>query len=122
MSMEKIQQIAALEPEALAEVAKLFGVLAEPTRLEVLRALAEGPLCVGDLVERLGAKQANISKQLGILYAAQIVDRERAGLTVRYFIREPMIFELCSLVCGKLRRDAEAKLAVLPSSPRARKR
>jgi hypothetical protein len=51
-----------------------------------------------------------------------VVGRERDGLSVRYFIDEPLIFELCSLVCGKLRRDAEARVAALQPPARRRKR
>ncbi len=120
--MEKLRQITGLDAGAVADVAHMFDVLAEPTRLQILQALANGPLCVGDLVATLDAKQANISKQLGVLHAAKLVDRERDGLQVRYFISEPMIFELCSLVCGKLRRDAEARVAAMPAPSRARKR
>jgi ArsR family transcriptional regulator len=93
--------------EQLESVAGLFGVLAEATRLEILQALQQGPISVGGLVETLHAKQANISKQLGILYDAGLLSRERAGTQIYYSIREPMIFELCSLVCRKIRQDAQ---------------
>ncbi|QJX00454.1 transcriptional regulator [Frigoriglobus tundricola] len=68
---------------------------------------------MSELVERLQAKQANVSKQLGILHAAGLVARARDGNVIRYSIAEPMIFELCELVCDKLRRDAERQLAAL---------
>ncbi len=97
----------AIPPEQLEIVAGLFAVLAEPTRLGLLQELRSGPLPVGDLVAALGAKQANVSKQLGVLFAAGFVSRERHGNTVRYFIADPIVFELCEIVCGKLRRDAE---------------
>jgi len=96
-----------LARDQLEAVAGQFGVLAEPTRLAILQSLREGGRSVGELVVELEAKQANISKQLGVLYAAGLVGRERHGNEVHYSIRDPMIFELCELVCGKLRRDAE---------------
>ncbi len=99
------------DQDQLEAVAGLFRVLAEPTRLAILQQLKSGPRSVGELTESLDARQANISKQLGILYDAGLLDRERQGTTVRYAIREPMIFELCELVCGKLRRDAKRKWA-----------
>lgn len=103
----------ALDGNSLEAVARLFGVLAEPTRLALLQDLKAGPRSVSELVERLRAKQANVSKQLGVLHAAGLVARVRDGNVVRYSIAEPMIFELCELVCGKLRRDAERQLAAL---------
>jgi DNA-binding transcriptional ArsR family regulator len=102
-----------LDQRHLEAVARLFGVLAEPTRLAILQRLKEGALAVKDLVEALGAKQANISKQLGILYDAGLVERRREEGLVRYAISEPMIFELCQLVCNKLQRDAEKQMELL---------
>jgi DNA-binding transcriptional ArsR family regulator len=98
-----------LEQPQLESVARMFGALAEPTRLRILQALQAGELTVGQIVQQTGARQANISKQLGILHAAGVVSRQREGNIVRYFISEPIIFELCRLVCAKLRRDGEAQ-------------
>ena len=102
-----------LHPEQLEAVAEMFGVLAEPTRLALLQELRGGPLAVGELVEALGAKQANVSKQLGILHSAGFVGRERHGNTVRYFIADELVFQLCESVCGKLRRDTEREFKAL---------
>lgn len=96
-----------LSASALLAVSELFRVLAEPTRLAILQVLQDRPYSVGELVEQLNAKQANISKQLGILHDARLLTREREGNVVNYSIGEPMVFELCRLVCGKLKRDAE---------------
>jgi DNA-binding transcriptional ArsR family regulator len=109
---------ATLDRASLEAVARLFAVLAEPTRLAILQALKAGPLPVSELVGALGAKQANVSKQLGVLYGAGFLTRERDGKLVRYAVAEPMIFELCELVCGKLRRDAERRLAALGAARR----
>lgn len=96
-----------LDTVALESVAGLFRALAEPTRLAILQQLRAKPFSVGELVTRLGAKQANVSKQLGLLHGAGILMRERVGNTVYYAISDPLVFELCDLVCGKLKRDAK---------------
>lgn len=112
--------MAALDRGSLEAVAGLFAVLAEPTRLEILQALKASPLSVSGLVEVLGAKQANVSKQLGVLHAAGLLWRERDGNVVNYGIADPMIFQLCELVCGKLRRDAEKRLDALGGGKKRR--
>jgi DNA-binding transcriptional ArsR family regulator len=91
-------------------VAQLFATLSEPTRLRILQLLQEGPASVGEIVDTLGLKQANASKQLGILYQADVLAREKEGNTVRYSIRMPLVFDLCGLVCNALRAEAEAQL------------
>lgn len=87
-------------------VARMFKVLGEPTRLSILKLLFEGEMTVTQLVEALQSKQANVSKQLGMLFDAGLVSRTRNGNQVVYAISEPMIFDLCDLVCCKLQRDA----------------
>lgn len=102
-----------LDQAHLEGVARLFGVLAEPTRLALLQQLKTGARSVKELVEALGARQANVSKQLGILHDAGLVGRRREGALVHYSIAEPMIFALCDLVCSKLQRDAQRQLESL---------
>jgi DNA-binding transcriptional ArsR family regulator len=97
----------------LQAVSELFAVLSEPTRLRILQMLQDGPASVGEIVETLGIKQANASKQLGILHQAGVLAREKAGNSSIYSIRMPLVFDLCELVCNGLRAEAEAKLRQL---------
>jgi DNA-binding transcriptional ArsR family regulator len=97
----------------LLAVADLFGVLSEPTRLRILQMLQGGPASVSEVMDALDLKQANASKQLGILHAAGVLGRTKVGNTVRYAIRMPLVFDLCGLVCNGLRAEAEAKLKML---------
>jgi DNA-binding transcriptional ArsR family regulator len=88
-------------------VARLFGVLSEPNRLVLLQALHERPRTVSELVEACDMKQANVSKHLAVLHDHNLVKRRREGVCVRYQISDPMIFSLCNLVCGKMKKDAQ---------------
>ncbi|MFO1489601.1 MAG: metalloregulator ArsR/SmtB family transcription factor [Kiritimatiellia bacterium] len=99
-----------LSPAQIEEVAHLFEILAEPSRLLLLQFLQEGPQTVTALVEQSGMKQANVSKQLGVLHQSRLVAREREGNFVRYSIRDPMIYNLCALVCDKMQRDTRTLL------------
>ncbi len=96
-----------LDREALERVAELFRVFSEATRLAILQALMPGARSVNDLVEALGTSQANISKQLRILYDARVLSRNKRGNQVFYAISDEIVRPLCELVCGKLNRDAE---------------
>jgi DNA-binding transcriptional ArsR family regulator len=91
----------------LRAVAELFAVLSEPTRLRILQMLQDGPANVSQIVDVAGVKQANASKQLGILYQAGVVGREKEGNQVRYSIRMPVIFDLCAVVCHHLHEEAK---------------
>lgn len=109
MPLKKAQK---LSPAQLAAVARLFAVLSEESRLALLQALQGGPLAVNELVETTGMKQANVSKQLAILHDHRLVKRERHGTTICYEIADPMVFSLCALVCGKMKKDAQCAVAV----------
>lgn len=99
-----------MRPAQFQAVGRLFGVLSDPSRLSILHLLKAGPTNVSELVTRTGLKQANVSKQLILMYDAGLLNRERNGNQVRYAIREPLIFELCDLVCQKLQHDAQTQL------------
>ena len=90
-------------------MARLFRVLSEPTRLALLQVLKSGPATVTDLIARTGLKQANASKQLGLLHDAGLVARIRRGSQVVYSAADHSVFELCAVVCAKLKRDLELK-------------
>jgi DNA-binding transcriptional ArsR family regulator len=97
----------------LQAVAGLFAVLSEPTRLKILQMLQEGPATVGEIMAATGIKQANASKQLGILHQAGVLARQKQGNLVQYSIRLPLVFDLCALVCTGLQRDARDKAQAL---------
>jgi DNA-binding transcriptional ArsR family regulator len=97
----------------LQAVSELFAVLSEPTRLRILQLLQDGPASVSEIMETLDIKQANASKQLGILHQAGVLAREKAGNSAIYSIRMPLVFDLCGLVCNGLREEAEAQLKLL---------
>lgn len=95
-----------LDFQQLERVAGMFRAFAEATRLAILQELKSGELSVSEIVDRLTTSQANVSKQLKQLHDAGLVIRRKSGTQVLYQIADPMVFELCALVCGKLNRDA----------------
>ncbi|MFI4875402.1 MAG: ArsR/SmtB family transcription factor [Blastopirellula sp. JB062] len=58
--------------------------LADPIRLQILRALQEGPLSVSDIALLLELEIANVSHHLRVLYHAQIVTTHKEGKFVYY--------------------------------------
>lgn len=99
-----------LSPALFARVAERFRALGEPARLALLDALRDGARSVSDLVEATGQTQANASRHLGVLHAAGLVSRRREGAFVYYDVADPEVWQLCDLVCGRLKREAEAVL------------
>lgn len=102
-----------LGTEQLKAVASLFDVLSEPSRLQILQALHAGEASVGELVDRCGIKQANMSRQLGLLVSAGVLGRRQEGNRVIYRIEMPLVFELCALVCRSIIQRASARAKAL---------
>ena len=104
---------------ALELIAERFQALSEPTRLKILNLLwRDGELTVTDLVERIETGQANVSKHLGVLHRHGMVERRKEGLHAFYWIADPVIFELCELMCGSLEEQLAARGKELERSGR----
>lgn len=102
-----------LDAAQLQAVADLFSVLSEQSRLQILQIIRAGPVSVGELVKRSGMKQANVSKQLGILLAAGVIARRQDGNRAIYSIKLPLVLELCELVCRGVAQQAAERAAAL---------
>ena len=68
----------------LAELAELFRVFGDSTRIRILYALHASELCVCDIASLLGMTVSAISHQLRILRTEKLVDSRREGKTVFY--------------------------------------
>ncbi len=94
--------IANLTPESLALVADFFKVLSEMSRLQIVCSLKTGAKNVTEIIAATQLGQANVSKHLKMLTQAGIVAREQQGVCVYYHIANPVLFDLCDLVCDAL--------------------
>jgi DNA-binding transcriptional ArsR family regulator len=99
-----------LSDSHIEEIARIFGVLSEPSRLKLLRALMERSMTVSELMEATGMRQGNVSKHLGLLLVAGFVERASEGNFARYSLRDPTVIELCRLMCTRVEEHARQKL------------
>ena len=104
MSRRSTKPLPPITDEALELIASWFRVLAEPSRLRILRALEEGERNITDLVAATGLTQANVSRHVQSLVDAGMVGRRREGLQAICFIADPTIAELCDRVCTNLQK------------------
>jgi DNA-binding transcriptional ArsR family regulator len=99
--------------EALHLVADRFRALSEAIRLRILQILQNGEISVSALVEKIGSTQPNVSKHLKVLQDVGLVKRRQVGTSAYYSIADEMVFELCEMVCSKLRDRLEAQVGAL---------
>ncbi len=93
----------------LEMMAEKFRMLADGTRLAILRSLMAGEKSVGQVVEETGRGQANVSKHLKMLAEAGLVARRKEGLQVFYRICDPLVETLCKTVCETILHDVRAE-------------
>ena len=74
--------------EELYDLAELFKVFGDSTRIRILYVLFEAEVCVCDLAEALNMTQSAISHQLRILKQSQLVKSRRDGKSVFYSLAD----------------------------------
>ena len=107
-----------LTRDALELVAVRFRAMGEPLRLRMLHELEDGEQSVSALAASVEATQPNVSKHLKILQDAGLVKRRQQGTTVYYSIADAMVFELCEVICARLRDRLEAQVGALTARVR----
>ena len=105
--------------EALELVAARFKAMSEPMRLRILQELEHGDRSVSALAQRVGSTQPNVSKHLKVLQDAGMLIRRQQGNTAFYSIADAMVFELCDMICSRLRDRLEAQIGALNARMRA---
>ena len=76
------------DEEILIDLAELFKVFGDSTRMRILFALLGREVCVGDLAEELTMTQSAVSHQLRILKQAHLVGSRREGKSIIYFLAD----------------------------------
>lgn len=99
-----------LSPLALELIAARFRALSEPMRLRLLNLLMGGEKTVGQLVEAIGSSQANVSKHLSVLREAGMIAMRKEGLSSFCYIADPIVNELCEMMCSRLKEEMESKV------------
>ncbi len=77
----------------------MLKALGDKTRLRIMQLLHEGERSVGEIVDLLEFSQANISKHLRVLYREGLLACRKEGTTVYYFISDPYVKRICSVIC-----------------------
>lgn len=76
------------DEEQLFDLAELFKIFGDSTRVKILYVLFEAEMCVCDIAQLLGMTQSAISHQLQILKKSKLVKYRRAGKTVFYSLAD----------------------------------
>ena len=97
---DKVRDVEAglTEAEMLGEMAGLFKVLSDPTRLKIVNALLLSELCVCDITAIVRLPQPSISHHLKELRLARLVKFRKSGRETYYSLNDyhiQLLFDLC---------------------------
>lgn len=103
----------------MASILRAMKILADPTRIRIVRLLGREELAVAELQEILGIGQSTLSSHLAQLRQAGLVEDRKSGKHVRYSVRRPLpavleaALEAAGAELADARRDDEALALVL---------
>lgn len=88
---------AQLPPEELLyDLAELFKIFGDSTRIRILYALLESELCVCDIAKLINVSQSAVSHQLRVLKASKLVKFRREGKVVFYSLADDHVMRILS--------------------------
>lgn len=82
------------QEEILYDLAELFKVFGDSTRIKIICSLFESEMCVCDLSALLNISQSAISHQLRVLKSARLVKFRRAGKVIYYSLDDEHIKQI----------------------------
>jgi DNA-binding transcriptional ArsR family regulator len=84
------------DEELLYDLADLFKVFADTTRIRILYVLMEREMCVAEIADAVGVSQSAVSHQLRILKQAHLIKFQRAGKQIIYSLSDDHVYTMLS--------------------------
>jgi DNA-binding transcriptional ArsR family regulator len=97
-----------LPPATVQQVADVFRLLGDPTRVRLVDALTHGEHCVCDLAALVGLSESAVSHQLRLLRAARLVRVRRAGRLAFYSLDDHHVVGLVHDMRKHVEEDGHA--------------
>lgn len=83
--------------KAVVDLAELFKIFGDPTRIKILYAMLDAELCVNDIAGRLQMSQSSVSHQLRILKTSKLVKSRREGKSIFYSLDDEHVRFILSM-------------------------
>ena len=85
------------EEDTLYDLAELFKVFGDSTRIKILYSMFEHELCVNDIAGLLNLSQSSVSHQLRILKTSKLVKFRREGKSIFYSLDDEHVRSIISM-------------------------
>lgn len=94
-----MKDIKILNDEDIFELAELFKVFGDSTRMKIISALLKDELCVYDIANLIGASQSATSHQLRILKQSKLIKYRKDGKMVYYSLADDHVKKIFEMGC-----------------------
>ena len=81
------------------DVAELFKIFGDSTRIKIMNALIDEELCVSEIVNKIDVSQSAVSHQLRILKSAKLVKYRKDGNMMYYSVDDEHVKKIFMLGC-----------------------
>ncbi|MBR6033371.1 MAG: winged helix-turn-helix transcriptional regulator [Clostridia bacterium] len=105
----KISEVKLTSPndDSVIDLADMFKIFADSTRLKIICAIMKEELCVCDLCELLGLNQTTVSHQLKTLRDSKLVKYRRDGKQIFYSLEDDHVTQILSAGLSHISEEAE---------------
>jgi DNA-binding transcriptional ArsR family regulator len=109
-SMRPVARATRIGDDQVVELAEMFRLMSDPTRLRIILACLDHAAAVGEMAERIGISASLVSHHLRLLRAARLLQAERRGRQVFYVVGDEHIRSmLTDMVDHVAEGDAEVE-------------
>lgn len=91
MTQPKAARLASLDDDTVTQLAEMFRLMGDPTRLRIILGCLPGPRSVGDIAQGFGLSSSLVSHHLRLLRAARVMRGQRHGKQVHYGVSDEHI-------------------------------
>lgn len=93
------------EEDDIVDIAEIFNLLGDPTRMRIMAALCIKELCVGDLSTFMEISQSGVSHQLRLLKKNRVVKSRREGKNIFYSVEDEHIKQLIEIALTHIHEE-----------------
>lgn len=88
-------------------LSNVFKALAHPTRIQIIKLLKDGEMCVCNILPNIDSEQSNTSQHLTILKNQGLVESKKDGSKVIYSIKNTEVYDMIALAEAIILRQIE---------------
>lgn len=88
-----------LDEDKIIDLAELFKIFGDSTRIKIINVLLNNELCVNDIVDRINVSQSAVSHQLRILKSSKLVKYRKDGNLIYYSLADNHVEKIFMMGC-----------------------